>query len=442
MSIKKNIAIGVFYTAVSKYSGIFISIGIGAILARLLSPAEFGTVAIVMVFTTFFNMLSDFGLGPAIVQNKSLDTNDVRSLFSFSILFYSLRIVPYSLNLKQLRFKRIGITAVSVQAISGIGAILLAYKGFSYYALVYKAIFDGFATFLVYFFMAPIRPSLKIKWKSIKKVLNFSIFQFLFNFINYFSRNADNLLLGKYFGAAPLGFYNKSYQLMLLPVQNLTHVISPVLLPVLSEFQNDKTKIFNSYCRVVKLLAIIGFPLSIVLYFVAPELILTLYGSQWVESIPVFKILSLTVGIQMVLSTSGSIYQAVNRTDLLFVVGLSNSIFMIGGILFGIFFEKGLIFVGYGLLFAFIIGFFNSFIILIKIVLKQSLITFFKLFIRPLITASAMAIVLYLVSFISIENIVFALVLKLLVAMVVFVPFFISDPYNKNMMRQLIHKFK
>ncbi|MDB4274064.1 hypothetical protein N9869_01945 [Algibacter sp.] len=115
---------------------------------------------------------------------------------------------------------------------------------------------------------------------------------------------------------------------------------------------------------------------------------------------------------------------------------------MVGGILFGIFFEKGLVFVGYGLLIAFIIGFFNSFIILIKIVLKQSLITFFKLFIRPLITASAMALVLYFVSFLKIENILYALVLKLVLAFVVFTPFFISDPYNKSMMSQLINKLK
>jgi len=479
MSLKKNIAIGVLYTGLSRYFGIFISIGIGAVLARLLSPSEFGIVAIVMVFITFFNLLSDFGLGPAIVQNKSLNTNDVRSLFSFSILlsigfclfflcvapfianfynnqdlakvskllslsilFCSLRIVPYSLHLKELRFKIIGITTISVQAISGILAILLAYNGFSYYALVYKAIFDALATFLVYFFMSPIRPLLKIKWKSIKKVLNFSIFQFLFNFINYFSRNADNLLIGKYFGAAPLGFYNKSYQLMLLPVQNLTHIITPVLLPVLSEFQNDKTKIFNSYCLVVKLLAIIGFPLSIVLYFVAPELILVLYGAQWVKSIPLFTILSLTVGFQIILSSAGSIYQTANRTDLLFLVGLTNSVFMIGGILFGIFFEKGLIFVSYGLLFAFIIGFFISFFVLIKIVLKQPLITFFKLFIRPLITTIAMSLVLYCVSFLKIENILYALVLKLIVAFIIFLPFFISDPYNKSMMSKVMHKLK
>ena len=75
----------------------------------------------------------------------------------------------------------------------------------------------------------------------------FSSFQFLFNFINYFSRNADSILIGKYLGTAPLGFYDKSYRLMLMPVQNLTHIITPVLMPVLSRFENDKNYIFNSY---------------------------------------------------------------------------------------------------------------------------------------------------------------------------------------------------
>lgn len=479
MSIKKNISTGVFYTAISKYSGIIISIVIGAILSRLLSPTEFGTVAVVMVFITFFNLLSDFGLGPAIVQNKELDTNDIRSLFSFSILlgfifallfflsapliahfyentnlkniarllslsvlFYSWSIVPNALNLKKLRFKRIGFVSISIQTISGIGAIILAYHGFSYYSLIYKSIFDGLASFLIYYFMEPVLPILKFKIASVKKVISFSVYQFLFNFINYFSRNADNLLIGKFFGAAPLGYYNKSYQLMSLPVQNITHVITPVLLPVLSEFQNDKTRIFNAYCRVVQLLAIIGFPLSIVLFFVAPELIQILYGSQWEQSIPVFKILSLTVGLQMVLSSSGSIYQSVNRTDLLFLAGLLNAIFMVAGIFFGIFYEKSLVFVAYGLLVAFIVGFIQTFTVLVIRVLGHSFLEFIKLFIKPVLTSITMAIVLYISTLLAIENLFYSLGLKLSLALFVFIPFFLSSSYNLAMMKQIINKFK
>ncbi|WP_278010771.1 lipopolysaccharide biosynthesis protein [Flavobacterium gyeonganense] len=295
---------GVFYTAISKYSSILISIGIGAILSRLLSPTEFGIVAIVIIFITFFNMLSDFGFGPAIIQNQNLNDKDIKSLFSLSlifgsvfallffllapmiadfysnqqlinisrllsicVLFYSFSIVPKALCTKKLLFKKIAVISLLIQLFSGGMAVFFALNGYSYYSLIYKSILDAFLSFLSFFILVPIKVTFNIKLSSLKKILKFSVYQFMFNFINYFSRNADNLLIGRYFGASPLGYYNKSYQLMLMPVQNLTHVITPVLFPVLSEFQNDKSKIFSSYCRVVQLLAIIGFPLSVFLFF-------------------------------------------------------------------------------------------------------------------------------------------------------------------------------
>ena len=119
---------------------------------------------------------------------------------------------------------------------------------------------------------------------------------------------------------------------MIMPVQNLTFVITPVLHPVLSQFQNDKEIIYDAYYKIVKLLAMIGFPLSIFLYFNASEIINIMYGPQWDQSIPVFKLLALAVGIQIVIMTGGSICQATNRTDLLFYSGVLSTILLVAGI--------------------------------------------------------------------------------------------------------------
>jgi teichuronic acid exporter len=337
-SIRKNIFSGTFYTALSRYSNVLVSILISAVLARLLTPNEFGIVALIAVFTSFFNLLSNLGIAPAIVQNKSLTEEDISSIFSFSIaislflsaifffiapfiasfynepvlinlsrlmalgiLFYSLQAVPNGLNRKMLRFKQIGIISVVVNIVCGIIAIILAYIGFSYYALVINSILTGFFTFIAYYILSPVKPSLGIQVSSIRKIARFSIFQFLFNFINYFARNADNLLIGKYFSPAALGFYDRAYRLMKMPVQNLTFVITPVLHPVLSNYQNDKKVIYDAYYKIVKFLGIIGFPLSVFLFFSASEIIRIVYGPQWVQSIAVFKLLALTIGIQIVL---------------------------------------------------------------------------------------------------------------------------------------------
>ena len=457
MTVRKSIYSGVFFTAITKYSGIVISIIIGAILARLLSPEEFGTVALVTVFIAFFNILSDVGIGPAVIQNKDLTKKDIESIFFFSILlgfvlaaifffssqiiasfyknlelipiikllsltvlFSSFRIVPNALLLKNLQFKKVGIVMVSVQLLSGLFAIYFAYKGFSYYALVYKSIFDSFFTFALFYFLSPISLKFGIKKAAIKKIFRFSAFQFSFNFINYFSRNADNLLIGKYISPTALGFYDKSYQLMLLPVHNLTHVITPVLHPVLSEFQNDTLRIYNAYLKVIKLLAFIGFPLSVFLYFSAHEIIFILFGSQWGNSVPVFKLLALTIGVQMVLSSSGSIFQAVNRTDLLFYSGVLSAICMVSGICFGIFVGESTIFVAYGLIVAFIINFIQGFYMLIKMALHANFFNFLKVFIVPLSTAFFIAIALWFVSEWDLGNYVFKISINFLISLIIF----------------------
>jgi len=477
-STRKTIGEGVFYTALAKYSNIFFSIAIGAVLARLLSPEEFGIVAIVTVFVTFFNLLTDFGIGPAVVQNQQLDSKDISSIFSFTIalgvsfsaifffsapiiasfynenelvnvsrllslaiLFYSLQMIPKALNQKALRFKQIGFVSVIVQLFSGVLAIILAYRGFSYYALVFRSILNSFLLFVIFYWLKPVKIAIRIQWEPIKKIARFSSFQFLFNFINYFSRNADNLLIGKFFGSSSLGYYDKSYRLMMMPVQNLTNVITPVLMPVLSKYQHDKARIFREYMKVVKLLSTIGFPLSVFLYFSASDIIQILYGSQWLDSIPVFKLLALTVGIQMVLSSSGSIFQSVGRTDLLFYSGIMSAVVMVGGICYGIFIEKKMVAVGYGLIVAFTINFFQGYYFLINKALSSELSIFFKVLLFPLIIAIILGTILWGCQNLWPLGLIYSFVCKLLVSGITFLTLILFRKENREILKKEFNKY-
>ena len=125
---------------------------------------------------------------------------------------------------------------------------------------------------------------------------------------------------------------------MMLPLQNITQVITPVMHPIFSDFQNDKEKLVTSYERIVRFLSFIGLPLSVLLFFTAEEVTLIIFGDQWLPSVPVFRILSLSVGIQIILSSSGSIFQAAGDTRSLFVCGLFSSILNVTGMLAGIFY--------------------------------------------------------------------------------------------------------
>lgn len=476
-SIRKKISSGIFYIALSKYSSIVVSIIIGAVLARLLTPAEYGMVAIVSVFLAFFNLLSNFGLAPAIVQNKTLTKDEISSIFSFSILFglilaiifyllapliasfyndntliniarlmsfaiifQSLTAVPYALNIKKLKFKQVGIIKLVVHVISGSVAIILAYKGFSYYALVINSILSGLLTFAFFYFLEPIKISFIIRVKALKKIAQFSTYQFLFQFINYFAINADNFLVGKIFGDSALGFYSKAYQLMTMPVKNLTFVITPVLQPILSEYQNEKKVIYNLYYKMVKLLALIGFPLSVFLFFSGSEIITILYGSQWGQSIPIFKLLALTIGFHIVLSTSGSIFQALNRTDLLFYAGLIGSILTVLGISYGIFIGKTLVSIGYGLIIATIFNFFQAFYLLINRALYFSVLKFLKILIYPITISIAIAISLLFLSYFEIDNLLLSLTLKMTTTVLMFGIIISSSKEHRELLNEYIVK--
>lgn len=477
--MSKSFGTGVFYTAISKYGRIFISIVIGAILARLLSPEEFGVVALVTVFVTFFNLLSDVGIGPAIVQNQDLNQTDIQSIFSFSIiigfifsvlfflaaplladfynqpelvtvarllaisiLFYSWQIVPKALLQKSFKFKQVGIVVLSVQLLSGSVAILLAFRNFSYYALVVKSIMDGGLMLVAFLLLAKMKGIFILNKTGILKIIRFSTFQFMFNFINYFSRNLDNILIGRFLGASALGFYDKSYRLMLLPVQNLTHVITPVLLPILSRYHDDKDFVFDKYLKIIKILSFIGFPLSVFLYFSAEEIVFILYGEQWGSSIPVFKLLSLTVGIQMILSSVGSIFQVVNRTDLLFFSGVISAIVLVGGILYGLFIGGNIEKVGVGLVIAFIINFFIGFFVLIKIGLNNSFIVFLKTLRLAVFVSLCVASILFLADSFSIKNYIISLISNILLTGVVLVLFFSFNRKLKMEMKILFSSLR
>lgn len=477
-SIRKNLRKGVFYNGLARYSNVVVSIIIGATLARLLTPEEFGVVAILTVFIAFFNLLSSFGISAAIVQNKTLSDSDNSSIFSltfilglfFSLLFYfsapliasfynnpvlidltrlmslaiffnTIKIVPHALAMKDLRFKEIGIITVIVHIITGVAAIILAYNGFSYYALVINAIMNGVLLFGFYFYLAPVKPIFGIKKNAIRKIAKFSTYQFLFQFINYFAGNADNLLIGKFFSTSALGFYEKAYKLMMLPVQNLTFVITPVLHPILSEYQNNKKVIYETYYKIVKILAIIGFPLSIFLFFSSTEIVNIMYGSQWVESIPVFRYLALAVGIQVVLSSTGSIFQATDRTDLLFLSGLLSTILVLLGIFYGLFIGESLVAIGQGILLAFSINMFQAFYLLVAKSLENSFLKFLRVFIFPAILSLGIAISLYLSNyFLTFENHLLSIMYKFVVASITFGLILFASKENLNFVKEYSRK--
>ena len=206
---------------------------------------------------------------------------------------------------------------------------------------------------------------------------------------------------------------------MLYPVQNLTNVITPVLHPILSEYQNEKEIIYEKYFKIVKLLALLGVFVGIFCFFSAKEIIYIMFGSQWGEAVPAFKILSISIAFQIALSSTGAIFQAANKTKELFLAGALGATSNITGIVIGLCLGK-IEYVAIGVAIAYIINFITGFYLLMYKVFNKSLINFIWqlkscFIIMLLLIASNIIFPIYN------DNIIIALLCKLALCIVTYI---------------------
>lgn len=454
MSVKKEIAKGVFWIAIAKYSGIVIQLVITAILARLISPAAFGTIAIAMVVLHFLNILADIGIGPAVVQYKQLTKSHLDSLFTLNvyigtflafvlfvssgyistyygdvvleyvcqmmslvIFFNSLNVVPNALMRKDKRFRTIALRTLFFQVLSGSIAIWGAFHGWGIYALLVSPILTAIGVFCVNYWNYPLHFVIRMSKEALTMVSSFSVFQFAFAFFNYFSRNLDKLIVGKYFSLTQLGYYDKSYHLMLLPVQNVTFVIEPVLHPILSSLQDNKHELAEKNAKLVQIISYISFPIGLILYFCGGELIKIFYGNQWDAAIPTFKILALSLPLQMIMSTSGAIYQAAGKTNHMFYNGIINTIITVSGFLIAAIWGGTIESMAWAWVLTLAFNFFDSYFILLCITLKDSFGSLIKAIIPQLINSCVVCVIMFVLADFLTSGIWAGLILKFVMIM-------------------------
>lgn len=361
------------WSAFGVYTNRFLALGIAAVLSRLLSPEDFGTIAMVAVISGFMGIFADAGIGSAVVQFRDFQTREHQSLFSLSLLlglilagllalgssfvamFFNnpdlqrvamvmslafpcstLGIVPRGLLQRDMRFREIAFVSVSAALVAGIVGVVMAFTGWGYWALVAQTLTNSFLSSCAFFFLARLSPVPRWDFTVIRKIFGYSGNLTLFSMTNYWARNLDNLLVGKFIGSAPLGYYNRAYQLMMLPLSMLTSVITPVLHSALAERQNDIPRMYRGYCKVIKMIGLVSIPAMSYAVLLAPELIRVVWGNQWDQTIPVFAILGLNGLFQPIMSTTGTVFLARNKADWLFKCGIISTIIYCSGICIGL----------------------------------------------------------------------------------------------------------
>lgn len=344
-----------FLSAVAKYSTVVVNLLVTAILSRILSPEDYGILAITTIFTNFFAILSEMGIGPAVVQNRNLTENEIDDIFSFTVFagiilavafqllsvpislffnnnvyyrvcailsvqvfFNTINMVPSALLYRRNEFRLIALRTVTVLILTSVVSVGLALSGWKYYAVLIQSVLSAVLVFAWNYKGVHLHFRFNYNRSSITKIREYSSYQFLFSVVNYFSRNIDNILVGKMLGDVQLAYYDKSYKLMMYPISNLTFVINPVLHPILSAHQDDNNYIYQKYISVLKVLSFLGAYITPVLFFSAREVICIMYGDQWGDSVSCFRILSISIWFQMMASSAGGIYQSLNKTKLMF----------------------------------------------------------------------------------------------------------------------------
>ncbi|MBB1344477.1 lipopolysaccharide biosynthesis protein [Pseudoalteromonas sp. SG45-2] len=349
------------------------------ILARVFTPELFGIFAVIQVFATFFILFSEMGFGPALINQKEIPNGVRDGIFSVtaiigvfiaasflllsplissfyeneiynllvipvavSVLFNTVSIVPLAILQREQKFILVAGSDIAGEITSVIVVFVLLAFVHPIFALSSKPLTISIIRCFFLWYLSGTcligKPQFGRQFYHVKKLLSFSAFQLGFNIMNYFSRSLDNILVGKYLGVSSLGIYDKAYQLMRYPLMLLTFAMTPAIQPVLTKLKNDKSEFERLHNQLVNYLAIAGLVAGISIYFLADFIVLILLGEQWEGVSNILKLLSVTIPIQMMLSSSGGFFQAAGRADLLFYCGVFSSVVNVIAIILGIYF--------------------------------------------------------------------------------------------------------
>jgi O-antigen/teichoic acid export membrane protein len=373
INLKTQTITGISWSALSQIVKQILSFIISVILARILSPGDFGLIGMVLVFTGFAQIFSEFGLGTALIQKQDLKENHLSSIFWINILigiiitifmilispllasFYhqyilkqiiifiapvffisSVSIVQYSLFQKNLNFKTIAVIDLLSILLSGIIAVILAFSSYGIWSLVWQSLFFAFFQSFFSWIFSSWHPKLSFDIKALKELMNFSLNMLGFNTINYWARNLDNMLIGKYLGDGALGIYSRAYSLMMLPIIQISSVVSRVMFPALSSMQNDIEKIKKTYLKTIRSISLVTFPLMIGLMVMAKPFILSIYGEKWAGVIPILQVFCLIGMLQSIFTTVSLIYTSLGRADIMFKWSIFASFFIILSFIVGL----------------------------------------------------------------------------------------------------------
>jgi PST family polysaccharide transporter len=343
------------------------------VLARMLTPADFGLVAMVTAVSGLQRMIADAGLSHATIQRPEINHRQVSTLFwinvGFSfllmVLFMALapalarfyrepRVAPITLVVagtflfsglmvqhdallrRQMRFVSLTIRDIVSSAVGVAVAIVMAWRGAGYWALVALPAATVLTQMVLSWFLSRWRPGLPSWSAEVRSMIGFGGNLVGHNFIAYVDRNADNVLIGWFWGAGPLGLYSRAYALLTLPLRQLNAPVAAVAVPAFSRIQDDPERFARYYLRTMNLIMWICAPLIGFLFIASEPVITVVLGGQWREAAPVFQLLAISALTQPLYNSVAWVFVSRGRTDRLFKMSVYIFPVIVGSFLVGL----------------------------------------------------------------------------------------------------------
>ncbi|MEM8805213.1 MAG: lipopolysaccharide biosynthesis protein [Cyanobacteria bacterium P01_G01_bin.38] len=350
MNLRQKAIRGAMWSALEKWGAQLVSTAIFLLLARLLGVEAFGLVALANVFLAFMRIFLDQGFAQALVQKEQLESAHLDTAFwtsllmgvllvlvilagagrvanfydqpelapiirwmSISFLFAGLSSVQSAILQRNMQFKIFAVRSLVATIACGVAGIGAALMGLGVWSLVVKEIVFASTGSILLWSTSGWMPGFRFSPKHFKELFSYGINILGLNFLNFFNLRSDDMLIGYFLGPVALGYYTVAYRLLSIMIKLLSDVTAQVALPTFSRLQREPKKMRTAFYKVTQYTSLVSFPAFMGMAVLAPELIQTLFGDDWLPSVPVMQILALIGILQSVQYLAGTVILAMDK---------------------------------------------------------------------------------------------------------------------------------
>lgn len=364
-SLGNTFVAGVIWGTIEKFASLFIGFVITVLLARKLTPADYGLVNMIHIFTVFGMVLIDGGFGQALIQKRDVSNKDYSTIFFLNILlsltvfvalYYSapfiaefyrqpslisisrtlfllfpinaFSIIQHTLLTKQLKVKQLTLVSVVSSLISGFVGLYCAYSGYGVWALVYQTLALYIVRTFTLWIINDWRPIVVFSISSIKAIWNLSI-----NLLGTFTlasifQNIYTVIIGRFFNVVDVGFYNQAFRFESIATSTVTSAVQRVSFPAFAELQNDMDRLRDAYKKVINVTMYLHLPIMLGIAAIGHDLFLVLLTEKWLPAVPYFHLLCIASSLYPMHMINVNVIKALGKGKLYFRLNLFKYLLM------------------------------------------------------------------------------------------------------------------